>query len=107
MRLKSDFKQLELDIIGFNDFVKDSKNITKVSPNYQRYIIMDILGLSKSEIEKMDIIEYEEMFNYAATTYKIRSMATTEKPKPKGDEITFDQPPGFGDDPNFVSNVGK
>ena len=107
MRLESDFKQLEIDIIGFNDFVKDNKNIGKISPNYQYYIIMDILHLSKSDIEKMGLIEYEEAFNYSVITYKLRNMASTEKSKPKDGEINFDQPANFGIDPNFVSNVGK
>ncbi len=71
-------------------------------------MIMDILNLSKPEIDELGLIEYEEAFNYATITYKIRSMASTEnkKPEPKG-TITFDQPPNFGKDPNFVSDVGN
>lgn len=68
---------------------------------------MDILGIPKIEIEKMGTVEYEEAFHYAATTYNIRSMGVSNEKTQKGDVIHFDQPPGFGDDPNFVSNVGK
>lgn len=68
---------------------------------------MDILSLSKSEIEKMGIVEYEEAFHYAATTYNIRSMGVSDKKTQKGDVIHFDQPADFGIDPNFMSNVGK
>jgi hypothetical protein len=105
--LESDLERAELDAIRFKDFIIDYKDVSKVSIQYQYFMIMDILNLSKPEIDELGIIEYEEAFNYATITYKIRSMASTENKKPKDGNINFDQPPGFGIDPKFVSDVGK
>ena len=104
--MESDLEQAELDAIRFKDFIIDYKDVSKVSRQYKEFMIMDILNMSKLEIDELGLIEYEEAFNYATITYKIRSMASTKKPEPKG-TITFDQPPNFGIDPNFVSNVGN
>lgn len=68
--------------------------------------------MSKIEVAELDYIEYNEAFNYAVNTYRMRSMAASKK---KGggntDDAVFDQPDDFDHDPlynpNFVSDVGK
>ena len=64
--------------------------------------------MTKTEINELGPIEYEEAFNYSVSTYRIRSMTVSEKQKSgSGPTYTFDQPDDFDIDPNFVSNVGK
>ena len=74
-------------------------------------MMMDICHLKKKEIYELDIIEYNEMLNYAVTTYRMRVSAMLD---PKGstsgtNQFFFQQPPDFDVDPkcdpNFVSKV--
>lgn len=103
--MESEFADAKLDAIRFNDFVKEFRDISKISLQYQRFIIMDILHLSKIEIDELGPIEYNEVFNYSVTTYRLRNMGTTEKEKSTGDHHTFEQPDDFDIDPNFFSKV--
>lgn len=63
---------------------------------------MDVLNMTKLQIDHLDFIEWNEAVNYAVTMLRMRSMTGTEKSK---DTITWDQEPGFDHDPNFVSKV--
>ena len=95
-----------MDSIRFGDYIKDY-NISLLPDQYKELMIMDILSLTKKEIAEMGYIEYNEAVNYATATYKLRSMAISEKKKPSGPTYNFDQPKDFDIDPNFVSNVGN
>ena len=101
---ESEVKQSNIDAIRFGDYLKDYN--VKILPNqYKEFMLMDILHMTKKDIEELEHIEYKEMIDYATTTYKLRSMGTTEKPKPKGDHHTFEQPDDYDIDPKFVSDV--
>jgi len=106
IELESDYNQHKLDAIRFNDFIK-KYDVNKLPPQYAEFMMMDILHLTKTQIQQLGLIEYEEAFNYSVITYKLRSMASTKK-EPGGNEtITFEQPPDYDIDPNFISDVGN
>ena len=102
--MESEFTNAKIDAIRFNDFIKDFKDISSISPQYQQFMIMDILHMSKFEIDELDLIEYDEAFNYSVNTYRLRTMGTIEKKNSGGDHHTFEQPADFDIDPKFVSN---
>jgi hypothetical protein len=78
-------------------------------------MVMDILRVSEEDLYTMDMFEYNEKINYAATTYRLRcaQLPNTKGKKGKGNTETvhFFQPPGWDIDPLYkhaqTTNVGK
>ena len=101
---ESEVNKSSIDTIRFGDYLKNYK-IDLLSDRYKEFMLMDILHMTQKEIDELDQIEYNEAINYATTTYKLRSMGTTEKTNSEGDHHTFEQPDDYDIDPKFISNI--
>jgi len=101
--MESDGRQYITDTIRFKDFIT-TWNIKSCPPQYLNFMIMEILNLSKPEIQAMDFIEWNEAVNYATVRVQMLNMTTTKGNDGKN-KIHYNQPPGFDHDPNFVSQV--
>ena len=95
----------------FADFLKNEPN-SKLPETYEDFVLMDILNLSREDIDNMGFIERLNAINYASVTYKMRNMGV---PKKKGntkgknvsddETVYFSHPDDFDIDPNFISDV--
>lgn len=108
LELDRDLDNYSFDALKFKDFTQGKGPIRHLPEQYQHFLLMDIFHqLDREKIYELGIIEYEEMLNYAVTTYKLRIMQSSEKKSHPSNTIHFNQPADFDVDPNFRSQVNK